>query len=1047
MSYYVGSSAGAPLAVDIAISSGDIVTIDELPDDPQELTQFLSGEKCQVKYWILIAQAYAQAGQTQHGLVIAKSGLDMEYFSEADLQALHVLVGWITLRLGGEKCAALAGDSFAKGGDSIGAQLGMAQVHTATDHADLALQIYDRLLKDNQNNTYAILGKAQITLSKTANYSNALKLYQQVLVLNPALKPDPRIGVGLCFWFLKDRPMALAAWRRAAELDPSNHKPQVLLNLASFDEVFSNSLSDELFLEGYSKSLNDLTQLQSKNPDDPVLLLALCSFYYSKGNYEMVERIVAKVHASMHGAGDGALATSDKASVFTAKMASNCSFWLGRVSFAKDDFTQAQKHFHDAIRSNEHNLLAKLGLAQSQLGRNSVEEATMTFESILKTNPKCLEVNYSLGLLYLQSTSRTKQEQAIHVLERYIRLSNNRGSAVANKTEADAYLNKEPIALNAFLTLSKLYEPRDLTQALNYLQKAIESRQQVGQDAPLEVYNNVAVLNFIRYNHDDAIKYLELGLGRLAQVPDDQLKSDLQVSITYNLARAKEPFNPQEAISLYEQLLAECPNYFSAKMRLLFLDAVVTKKSTNQELEHEVKALLETHASNLEIRSFYGWFIKNFGRKFGLKPDADATHQKQTLVEYDSHDCYALISLANVYCVMAKDVKEDKEKKKKYFVRAMELYTKVLSIDPKNVFAAQGFAIVYIENKDYTQGLDILRKIRDSLNDISVYLNLGHVLTELKQFSKAIENYEIASSRYADDNDPKLLGFIARAWYQRGTAEKHLPFLKKALEVSEEAMSKCKGDKSSYVFNIAFMQFQIAEFITKQPVEDRTVAEINEAILNLNTAILHLNLLTSDSCKHPPYPKEDIKARADIGASTLLKRLNACLDETKENILEMNDRLEEAKRLRQQEEERRTRELESLMAEQKSKQETLALERAKLQEQAQQWAEESRANLIVNDSEDEKDPEQKKGRKAKKKAKKDFINDTDDEDAADFDHKSDTENEAAVSPKRPAKKGKRRRRVIENEDDDNAADSARKKKAPKSEAMVEASSSDSEALF
>ena len=175
-----------------------------------------------------------------------------------------------------------------------------------------------------------------------------------------------------------------------------------------------------------------------------------------------------------------------------------------------------------------------------------------------------------------------------------------------------------------------------------------------------------------------------------------------------------------------------------------------------------------------------------------LSQDADTTLQKETLMEYDSHDCYALISLANIYCIMARDTKGSEEKKRKYYLRAIELFTKVLSLDPKNVYAAQGLAIAFIENKQANKGLDILRKIRDSLNDISVYLNLGHVLCELKNFGKAIENYELALARYTDGNDTKILSFLGRAWYLRGTSELNLPYLKQALEYAQKQLKHLK---------------------------------------------------------------------------------------------------------------------------------------------------------------------------------------------------------------------------------------------------------------
>ena len=75
----------------------------------------------------------------------------------------------------------------------------------------------------------------------------------------------------------------------------------------------------------------------------------------------------------------------------------------------KRNFTQSSKYFQEAIKLNETNIVAKLGLGQSQYNRGSIEEASLTFESILRSNVKCLEVNYSLGVLYSKQNSRSKK--------------------------------------------------------------------------------------------------------------------------------------------------------------------------------------------------------------------------------------------------------------------------------------------------------------------------------------------------------------------------------------------------------------------------------------------------------------------------------------------------------------------------------------------------------------------------------------------------------------------------------------------------------------
>lgn len=49
-------------------------------------------------------------------------------------------------------------------------------------------------------------------------YREALRLFQMVLQLRPDCKPDPRVGIGLCFWALEDKERARMAWERSVEV-------------------------------------------------------------------------------------------------------------------------------------------------------------------------------------------------------------------------------------------------------------------------------------------------------------------------------------------------------------------------------------------------------------------------------------------------------------------------------------------------------------------------------------------------------------------------------------------------------------------------------------------------------------------------------------------------------------------------------------------------------------------------------------------------------------------------------------------------------------
>ncbi|KAI5970734.1 CTR9 [Candida margitis] len=986
ISFYIGQDGVETLrALDVPLEEGDVVSINLANIDeqnPDEIISFLADTKSGKHYWIIVARAYSQLGKLDEAVQIIKSALGSDNFGNEDKKTLQSFLIWLHFKfayLGINKSSNLveAGTGIAELASKIQSDAQTSPVNSTSNllsqavlalyqgHDDDALQIFEKILKRDQNNTFALSGKAQVLLNKSKSYAMALKLFQQVLILNPTTKPDPRLGIGLCCWFLKDEKMAIQAWERALELDPSNVKARIFLNLAHFHNAFNNSWSDEEFVNNYKACLVELSQIHKSNVNDTTVLLVLVSYYYSKNEFDTVERLLRKVVKDITGDENlTKLATHSKVSKYESNALSECGTWLGRIRFADGDFTQASKYFQEAIKLNDLNIVAKLGLGQSQYSRGSVEEATLTFESILRSNANCLEANYSLGVIYAKQSSKKKKELAIQVLERYIRLSNNRGLSSA-KNDADFLLNKEPVALNAYLTLSSLYESIDLSQALLYLNKAVEARKSVDKDVPLEVYNNIGVFQFTKQNFKGALENFSLAIDKLDGAeflsPDGDvlvdLPADLRVSLTFNSARTKELSDDKEALEAYHSLLSECPHYFSAKLRILFLSCISETNLTPREIQTEIDELLTLNASDLEIRSFYGWFAKNFGKKLGMKPDADTAFQKETLVEYDKHDCYALLSLANIYCVLARDLKGSSvdEKKRTYYVRATELYTKVLTVDRKNVYAAQGLAIVYIENKESTKGLNILRKIRDSLNDISVYLNLGHVLCDVKQYGKAIENYELALTRFTDGKDVKILTFLGRAWTLRGSNEQNLSYFKTALDYTRQAFDLTKGLKSALRFNISYIQFQIADFITKQPVQQRQPQDISDAITGLNEAIETLVQLSSDEEKHPPYPKDELRGRANLGSSTLLNRLTSALDETKENIAEVEHRLETAKQLREQEKEAELQKEQERINAMKEKEAELAKQRAALQEQAQQWAEESRIDVTANDEEENDD--------------------------------------------------------------------------------------------
>ena len=82
---------------------------------------------------------------------------------------------------------------------------------------DDAMRSFEAVLTEKPTNVVALMGKARILYARRS-YPQALNLFQQVLRMNPKTRPDPRIGIGLCYWAMGNHSKAKAAWERSVEV-------------------------------------------------------------------------------------------------------------------------------------------------------------------------------------------------------------------------------------------------------------------------------------------------------------------------------------------------------------------------------------------------------------------------------------------------------------------------------------------------------------------------------------------------------------------------------------------------------------------------------------------------------------------------------------------------------------------------------------------------------------------------------------------------------------------------------------------------------------
>lgn len=179
-----------------------------------------------------------------------------------------------------------------------------------------------------------------------------------------------------------------------------------------------------------------------------------------------------------------------------------------------------------------------------------------------------------------------------------------------------------------------------------------------------------------------------------------------------------------------------------------------------------LKQSLVSQNSNLNLRAFYTHFLIQSN-----SPKIAKDFVFATLKDHDKHDVYSLCASGWIMYHQSRESRDVSstgiEERKRGFQRCAEFYDKALQLDPSCAFAAQGLAIVTAEDALGTLGgaltltrtpgvdegqkriqnareaLDIFVKVRESINDGSVYFNIGHCYYARDEFDRAIESVSL----------------------------------------------------------------------------------------------------------------------------------------------------------------------------------------------------------------------------------------------------------------------------------------------------------------
>lgn len=1043
--------AEIPAVIDIPVRGEDgdeAVNLDltELMDEIDELCDLLQNENAARTYWVTIALAYAKQAKMVIAIDVLQKGLLALHRPDDRLTVMTALC-WLFLgqcrRAPRVKPTQPCEDERTKDywlhqatstlNDAsrispqypplflargtlylLRASLQPSKAGPATvgaEHSERgetlkqAAKCFDDAYKaSGGRNLLAMIGKARAHFS-LGRFAEALAVYQQVLEKAPdMLDPDPRIGIGCCLWQLGHKEPARAAWQRSLDLNDGSNIAHALLGLYYLDESSKYPTTDPAFAPIYKKAMTTHTQTAFKlNAMHSLTCATFGSYFVLRKAWPNVERLARR-----------AIEQTDVNAV-----ASDGWYLLARKEHYEGDMVKAAEYYNkaDQARGGDEKgyLPAKFGAAQLKTQMQDLDGAKFRLEKILSSvgsGPKPLEVLTLLGILYAEDffasqaaeakeDKSSEQKKAIALLEQ-VRVA---WKDAKRKTSPDAAV---------LLNLARLYEKEQPERALACLQQVEQMElaeivedddrlpDEVGDEAEEkrvrrellspQLLNNIGCFHFNAASFSLAREDFQTALNSCVKMGerDRNLDTDaLVTTISYNLARTYEAEGLNEdATKVYHGLLERHPDYVDANARL----AYISLSTNHNEGAEAIKALLDADPSNLEIRALYGWYIHSHKKRtLQLNEDQEQRHYKHTLQHYDKHDLYSLVGMGNLHLQVAREMRretdQDKERRAKTYMRAVEFFDKVLTLDPRNAFAAQGLGIAVVEDKrDMAAGIQIFSKARESLkgsgsglsSSTSVHVNLGHVFAETRQWSRSIENYELALAKSAKETgsgspDPGILACLGRVWLLRGRQEKQLEAYQTSLDISRQALALLPaGDEAAagrvnFRFNVAFVQIQLAQLLIGLPEAQRTLADVEAAAQGLDEAIETFTDIAKGP--NPPFPRGDLDARANMGRNTMKRQVAAAVERQAEYERVNARRLEEAKRRR--EEEMRGREEERRRAAEAAEE-----HRRKVREERERMAEEDRA-LIQSRLEEERareeaewteDPDTGERRKKEKKS-------------------------------------------------------------------------------
>ncbi|KAF8306266.1 TPR-like protein [Clavulina sp. PMI_390] len=993
--------------VDIVLRNGQVITVDpaDLDPDPSSLLELLREGECDVRAWLRIALEYWRLGQLDAATTIAEAAASYTLtapFGESDSTALpriHAFLANLAIARSrsapkfifpGAKSDVLTNVQIKKQHWSRAAQemntsekkaqeimqstdlrtriaLTLTRANFLLSSAEFndSLNAFEQVLNLRPNNVPAIIGKARILFVQKRS-REALKLFQRALQLKPDAKPDPRTGIGLCLWNLGHKDRARSAWQRSVEVDPANWASHLLLGLDALNGSKDTSKSSEETAQLYKRGMELLQKVFKLNNSNAAAANALSDFCIRRGDFGRALKLAERT-----------IQFSD-----TLSLVVDGHLRAAQVAHANANWDDARTHYAGALENNPKNLIANLGLAQIQIQNDEILAAIHGLDTVVlqsESDLNSLEALIMLASLRnfprpaLSATDAAAEKvKARDLYERVMRVLNGTSSTFrleASKTANRSVQSVQPLREDPamHIEISSLWQRDNAEKALTALLEAmrINTLTSPPSVSPPKLRNNIGVLKHLQGAHVEARAAYEEALPAtlLEGGTDGELSS---VTILYNLGRIYEDLSEfNMAKDAFGKLLGRHPEYVDAKARLA---AMRMDEKRYDEAHSLVKQALATGERNSEIRAFYIWLLIQTGQH---KPAKAFTFN---VLKEDGHDVYALCAAGRISFNEARESRDPSPAanaaRKDNFLKAANLYAKALSVDPSCAMAAQGLAILIAEDslgswapgqvvddaqfrmrnsRNAREALEVLAKVRESFQDGSVYVNMGHCHFIREEFDKAIENYETASKRFYNGQNVSVLSYLSRAWFAKANTNGSFIAMRQALKHSQMAIHLQPNDKA-VLYNVAMIEQKAAELLFGLPPDRRKLSDLRVGINHATHAQKLFAALASDTARPLPYSQDIAQNRFKYG-ETILRRSAEHVAAQEQHEADARARVDVARRQRQVERDRLDEEQQRKVLEERSRADALSQRRKELREKTEEWAMARRAE---SDEEDEK---------------------------------------------------------------------------------------------